>query len=158
MATKHEHDNPILVTGAAGDVGAIGRNLTECPARQAGTRFAPWFGVRTSVPDALRQLGAEVTRGDLTDLCLDAPRHRRLRARLFRHVCVGGLSRSHGQRAAMARHYGVEAFVNMSQMTVTQMSITRRLPARSTSCTGSAEQALVLVGVTGDHSSADSLP
>ena len=29
MTTKHEHDNPILVTGAAGAVGGIGRNLTE---------------------------------------------------------------------------------------------------------------------------------
>jgi nucleoside-diphosphate-sugar epimerase len=29
MTTKHKHDNPILVTGAAGAVGGIGRNLTE---------------------------------------------------------------------------------------------------------------------------------
>jgi hypothetical protein len=28
MTTKHKHDNPILVTGAAGAVGGIGRNLT----------------------------------------------------------------------------------------------------------------------------------
>ena len=29
MTTHHKHDNPILVTGAAGSVGGIGRNLTE---------------------------------------------------------------------------------------------------------------------------------
>jgi nucleoside-diphosphate-sugar epimerase len=29
MTTKHKHDNPILVTGAAGAVGGVGRNLTE---------------------------------------------------------------------------------------------------------------------------------
>jgi len=29
MTTKPKHDNPILVTGAAGAVGGIGRNLTE---------------------------------------------------------------------------------------------------------------------------------
>lgn len=29
MTTKHKHVNPILVTGAAGAVGGIGRNLTE---------------------------------------------------------------------------------------------------------------------------------
>ena len=29
MTTKHKHDNPILVTGGAGAVGSIGRNLTE---------------------------------------------------------------------------------------------------------------------------------
>jgi hypothetical protein len=32
--------------------------------------------------------------------------------------------------AAVTRHYGVEAFVNMSQMTVTQMSITGVPPRR----------------------------
>ena len=29
MTAVHEHDNPILVTGAAGAVGGIGRTLTE---------------------------------------------------------------------------------------------------------------------------------
>ena len=29
MTTKHKQDDPILVTGAAGAVGGIGRNLTE---------------------------------------------------------------------------------------------------------------------------------
>jgi uncharacterized protein YbjT (DUF2867 family) len=29
MTTKHKYDNPILVTGAAGAVGGIGRKLTE---------------------------------------------------------------------------------------------------------------------------------
>jgi uncharacterized protein YbjT (DUF2867 family) len=29
MTTKHKQDNPILVTGAAGAVGGIGRSLTE---------------------------------------------------------------------------------------------------------------------------------
>jgi len=29
MTTKHKLDNPILVTGPAGAVGGIGRNLTE---------------------------------------------------------------------------------------------------------------------------------
>jgi nucleoside-diphosphate-sugar epimerase len=29
MTANHEHDNPILVTGAAAAVGGIGRTLTE---------------------------------------------------------------------------------------------------------------------------------
>jgi nucleoside-diphosphate-sugar epimerase len=29
MTTNHKHDSPILVTGAAGAVGGIGRNLSE---------------------------------------------------------------------------------------------------------------------------------
>ena len=42
MTTKHKHDNPILVTGAAGAVGGIGRNLTEfLVARGHKVRAAP---------------------------------------------------------------------------------------------------------------------
>src|SRR5229473_1897846 len=67
MTTKHKHDNPILVTGAAGAVGGIGRNLT-------GFLLARGHKVRALVrrederAEALRRLGAEVVEGDLTDL------------------------------------------------------------------------------------------
>src|ERR1700687_995061 len=67
MTTKHQHDNPILVTGAAGAVGGIGRNLTEF-------LLARGYKVRALVrredarAEALRRLGAEVVQGDLTDL------------------------------------------------------------------------------------------
>jgi len=39
--------------------------------------------------------------------------------------------------AAVAKHYGVKAFINMSQMTLSQMSVTERPLARNISCTGS---------------------
>ena len=45
MTANHKHDNPILVTGAAGAVGGIGPNLTEFLLAR-GTGCAPWFGVR----------------------------------------------------------------------------------------------------------------
>src|SRR4051794_1954893 len=67
MTTKTKHDHPILVTGAAGAVGGIGRNLTE-------SLLAKGHKVRALVrrederAEALRQLGAEVVEGDLTDL------------------------------------------------------------------------------------------
>ena len=67
MTTKHKHDNPILVTGAAGAVGGIGRNLTEF-------LLAKGYKVRALVrrederAEALRRLGAQVVQGDLTDL------------------------------------------------------------------------------------------
>ncbi|TIV90578.1 MAG: NAD-dependent epimerase/dehydratase family protein, partial [Mesorhizobium sp.] len=57
----------ILVTGAAGDIGAIGRHLT-------GMLLAKGHKVRALVrrederAEGLRQLGAEVVQGDLTDL------------------------------------------------------------------------------------------
>jgi uncharacterized protein YbjT (DUF2867 family) len=63
MTTKHKHDNPILVTGGAGAVGSIGRNLTEfLLARGHKARALVRRG------EALRRLGAEVVEGDLTDL------------------------------------------------------------------------------------------
>ena len=49
MTTKHKYDNPILVTGAAGAVGGIGRNLTEF-LLASGHKVRAWFGVRTSGP------------------------------------------------------------------------------------------------------------
>jgi len=64
---KSTHDSPILVTGAAGAIGAIGRNL-------AAMLLAKGHNVRALVrrederADALRRLGAEVVQGDLTDL------------------------------------------------------------------------------------------
>ena len=73
--------------------------------------------------EALRRLGAEVVVGDLTDL---ASMHRAIKG--CRRIYFG-MSTSAAyleatvNTAAVARHYGVEAFVNMSQMTVSQMNI-----------------------------------
>jgi len=67
MSAKHKHDNPVLVTGAAGAVGGIGRNLSEF-------LLARGYKVRAMVrrederAEVLRRLGAEVVQGDLTDL------------------------------------------------------------------------------------------
>jgi uncharacterized protein YbjT (DUF2867 family) len=122
MTTTH-HDNPILVTGAAGAVGSIGRNLTE-------NLLARGHKVRALVrreddrAEALRRLGAEVVKGDLTDL---ASMHRAIEGcrRLYFGMSVSpAYLEATINTAAVARHHGVEAFVNMSQMTVSQMSIT----------------------------------
>lgn len=49
--------------------------------------------------------------------------------------------------AAEARHHGVEAFVNMSQMTVTQMSITETTPSPQHKLHWLGEQALAWSGL-----------
>ena len=49
--------------------------------------------------------------------------------------------------AAVARHHGVEAFVNMSQMTVTQMSITETTDSPQHKLHWLAEQALAWSGL-----------
>ncbi|HLZ66495.1 MAG TPA: NAD(P)H-binding protein [Aliidongia sp.] len=144
--TKSTHDRPILVTGAAGAVGSIGRNLT-------GMLLAKGHKVRALVrrederADALRQLGAEVVQGDLTDL---ASMHRAIEgcARVYFGMSVSAnYLEATVNMAAVARHHGVEAFVNMSQMTVTQMSITETTDSPQHKLHWLAEQALDWSGV-----------
>jgi uncharacterized protein YbjT (DUF2867 family) len=67
MRTKHKHDNPILVTGAAGAVGGIGPNLTQFLLAM-GHKVRALVRREDERAEALRGLGAEVVEGDLTDL------------------------------------------------------------------------------------------
>src|SRR4029077_12215622 len=67
MTTKHEHDNPILVTGAAGAVGGVGRSLSEFLLAR-GHKVRALVRREDERAEALRRLGAEVVEGDLTDL------------------------------------------------------------------------------------------
>jgi hypothetical protein len=67
MTTKNKHDNPILVTGAAGAVGGIGRNLTEFLLAM-GHKVRALVRREDERAEAPRRLGAEVVEGDLTDL------------------------------------------------------------------------------------------
>src|SRR6266513_3609076 len=124
MTTKHKHDNPILVTGAAGAVGGVGRNLTEF-LLERGHKVRALVRREDERAEALRRLGADVLVGDLTDL---ASMHRAVEGcrRIYFGMSVSAdYLAATVNTAAVARHHGVEAFVNMSQMTVTQMGIAR---------------------------------
>jgi NAD(P)H dehydrogenase (quinone) len=116
--------SPILVAGAAGRVGGVGRMVVETLRR----RDLP---VRALVrrederADALRALGAEVVVGDLTR-AEDVVRALAGCRRMFFGM---SLSTSYLEAtvsaAAAARQGGaLEVFVNISQMTVSQMSLT----------------------------------
>ena len=146
MTTKHKHDNPILVTGAAGAVGGIGRNL-------AGFLLARGYKVRAMVrrederAESLRRIGAEVVVGDLTDL---ASMHRAIEG--CRRIYFGMSTsltylEATVNTAAVARHYGIEAFVNMSQMTVSQMSINETTESPQHKLHWLSEQALSWSGL-----------
>ncbi|WMT73524.1 SDR family NAD(P)-dependent oxidoreductase [Bradyrhizobium sp. Ash2021] len=143
---KHTQNTPILVTGAAGAVGAIGRNVSEM-------LLAKGHKVRTMVrkederAEGLRRLGAEVVQGDLTDL---ASMHRAVEgcARIYFGMSVSAdYLAATVNTAAVARNHGVEAFVNMSQMTVTQMSITESTNSPQHKLHWLAEQALSWSGL-----------
>jgi uncharacterized protein YbjT (DUF2867 family) len=146
MTTPSSLAGPILVTGAAGAVGSIGRNLTEM-------LLAKGYKVRALVrrederAEALRRLGAEVMQGDLTDL---AAMHRAIEgcARVYFGMSVSPeYLAATVNTAAVARHHGVEVFVNMSQMTVTQMSITESTDSPQHKLHWLAEQALSWSGL-----------
>src|SRR5258705_503288 len=146
MTTKHKHDNPILVTGAAGVVGGIGRILTESLLAR-GHRVRAWVRREDKRAEALRRLGAEVVEGDLTDL---ASMHRAIEGcgRIYFGMSVSAAYlEATINTAAVARHHGVEAFVNMSQMTVTQMSITDSTDSPQHKLHWLAEQALSWSGL-----------
>jgi len=146
MTMKFTQDSPILVTGAAGDIGAIGRYLTTM-------LLAKGHNVRALVrrederAEGLRQLGAEVVQGDLTDLDSMHRAIAQVRCIYFGMSVSPAYLEATINTAAVARHYGVEAFVNMSQMTVTQMSITETTDSPQHKLHWLAEQALAWSGL-----------
>jgi uncharacterized protein YbjT (DUF2867 family) len=108
---------PILVTGAAGRVGAVGRTVTTLLLQQ-GKAVRAMVRKEDERAQALRDMGAEVVVGDLLDL------------EAMHRVIAGcetmyfGMSVSDTylaatvNAAAVAKHHGVQAFINMSQMTL----------------------------------------
>jgi uncharacterized protein YbjT (DUF2867 family) len=146
MTRKHNYDSPILVTGAAGAVGGIGRNLTEFLLAR-GQKVRALVRREDERAEALRRVGAEVVEGDLTDL---ASMHRAIEGcrRIYFGMSVSAAYlEATVNTAAVARHHGVEAFVNMSQMTVSQMSITETTDSPQHKLHWLAEQALSWSGL-----------
>ena len=137
---------PILVTGAAGQLGAVGRTVT-------GLLLERGLPVRAMVrreddrSAALRRAGAEIAIGDLLEP-----------ADVYRIVSgcrriYFGMSLSTGYleatviMAAVARELRVEVLVNMSQMTVSQMSIQDMTPSPQQRQHWPSEQALTWSGL-----------
>ncbi len=146
MTAKSLHESPILVTGAAGAVGSIGRNLTQMLLAK-GHKVRALVRREDERAEALRQSGAEVMQGDLTDL---TSMHRAIEGcqRIYFGMSVSAdYLTATVNTAAMARHHGVEAFVNISQMTVTQMSITESTDSPQHKLHWLAEQALSWSGL-----------
>jgi NAD(P)H dehydrogenase (quinone) len=116
---------PILVTGAAGRVGAVGRTVVELILRR-GLPVRALVRRDDERAAALRAIGAEVVVGDLTRVedvrqALDGIR------RLYFALSVSAdYLQATVTAAALARdRCNLEVFLNMSQLTVSQMSATR---------------------------------
>src|SRR5215471_13632268 len=115
--------NLILVTGAAGRVGGIGRTVTELLLKQ-GKAVRAMVRNEDERAQALRDMGAEVVVGDLLDL---DSMHRAIdgcETMYFGMSVSDAYLAATVNAAAVAKHHGVKAFINMSQMTLSQMSIT----------------------------------
>lgn len=146
MAAGTTKGRPILVTGAAGDIGAIGPKLTTM-LLEKGHRVRALVRREDERADALRRLGADVVVGDLTEL---DSMHRALEgvSRLYFGMSVSAAYlEATVNTAALARKHGVEAFVNMSQMTVTQMSVTKSTDSPQHKLHWLGEQALAWSGL-----------
>ena len=140
----------ILVTGAAGRVGGIGPTLTELLLEQ-GRAVRALVRSEDDRSRSLSDRGAEVVVGDLLDL---ESMHRAIAG------CESiyfGMSISDAYLAAtvtvaaVAKHHGVKAFVNMSQMTLSQMSITETTASPQHKLHWLAEQALDWSGLPVVH-------
>ncbi|HKQ72417.1 MAG TPA: NAD(P)H-binding protein [Blastocatellia bacterium] len=116
--------SPILVTGAAGRVGGVGRMVVEA-LRQRDLPVRALVRRKDERADALRALGAEVAVGDLTRP-EDVARALAGCQRVYFGMSVSAqYLEATVTAAAVARERDdLEAFVNISQMTVSQMSLT----------------------------------
>jgi uncharacterized protein YbjT (DUF2867 family) len=139
-------DGPILVTGAAGQLGAVGRTVT-------GLLLDRGLPVRAMVrrendrTAALRVAGAEVVVGDLLEPA-DVYRVVRGCRRVYFGMSVSaGYLEATVIMAAVALEVGVNALVNMSQMTVSQMSIQNNTPSPQQRQHWLSEQALAWSGL-----------
>ena len=149
-SSSRSHDKPILVTGAAGAVGGIGGTVTRMLLAE-GYRVRAMVRRQDERAEALAALGAEVVVADLLDL-------------KSTHTAIEGCERVYFgmsvspsyleatvNAAAVARHHDVKAFVNMSQMTVSQMSITETTSSPQHKLHWLAEQALNWSGLPVVH-------
>jgi len=142
MSTVH----PILVTGAAGRIGGVAAPWSRpCAARPAGQRA--WSAARTNGPPPC---GRPAPRSP--SATSPAPRTSRVPWKgaggvLLRHG-VSAPTWRHRHRPAVARaRGGPGSVVNMSQMTVSEMSLTETTDSPQHRQHGFAEQALNWFGV-----------
>jgi NAD(P)H dehydrogenase (quinone) len=137
---------PILVTGAAGKLGAVGRTVT-------GLLLERGLPVRAMVrreddrAAALRGAGAEVVVGDLLEPA-DVYRVVSGCRRLYFGMSISArYLEATVTMATVAREVGVNALVNMSQMTVSQMSIQNTTPSPQQRQQWLSEQVLAWSGL-----------
>jgi uncharacterized protein YbjT (DUF2867 family) len=143
-------ETPILVTGAAGRVGAIGRTVTETLLQQ-GKAVRAMVRSEDERAQALRNLGADIVVGDLLDLDSMHKAIAGCEKMYFGMSVSDSYLAATVNVAAVAKHHGVKAFINMSQMTLAEMSITETTSSPQHKLQWLAEQALNWSGLPVVH-------
>ncbi|MDR3083542.1 MAG: NAD(P)H-binding protein [Streptomyces sp.] len=116
-------EHPILVTGAAGSVGAVGRTVVGL-LRRSGLPVRAFVHREDERAEALRAIGAEVFVGDLTRASDVGNAMADCRRVYFGMGVSAQYLEATVTAAVVARDHGhLEAFVDMSQMTVARMSV-----------------------------------
>jgi NAD(P)H dehydrogenase (quinone) len=135
-------DSPILVTGAAGRVGGVGREVVQ-RLRKRGLPVRALVHREDERAARLREAGAQVMVGDLT-VPGDVARAMQGCRRLYFGMSVSApyLEATIIAAAVARERSDIEAFVNISQMTVSQMSLTNMTESRQQRQHWLAEQAL----------------
>jgi NAD(P)H dehydrogenase (quinone) len=142
---------PILVTGAAGRLGAVGRTVVEI-LRHRDLPVRALVRREDGRSDALRAIGAEIVVGDLTR-ARDIARALEGCQRMYFGMSVSApYLEATVTAAAVARERSdLEVFVNISQMTVSQMSLTEMTDSPQQRQHWLGEQALNWSGVPVVH-------
>ena len=143
-------ESPILVTGAAGRVGAIGRTVTEL-LLQRGKAVRAMVRTEDERAQALRDMGAEVVAGNLLDLESMNTVIAGCETMYFGMSVSAAYLEATVNVAAVAKHYGVKAFINMSQMTLSEMSVTKTTASPQHKLQWLAEEALNWSGLPVVH-------
>ncbi|MDH2424886.1 NmrA family NAD(P)-binding protein [Sphaerisporangium sp. TRM90804] len=140
-------ERPILVTGAAGSVGRVGRSVVGL-LRRDGLPVRALVRREDERAEALRAIGAEVVAGDLARAPDVARALDGCRSMYFGMSVSSSYLEAALTTTAVARRYGgLDAFVAISQMTVSQMDVTSTEESAHQRWHWLAEQALAWSGV-----------
>jgi NAD(P)H dehydrogenase (quinone) len=143
---SNRSSDPILVTGAAGRVGAVGRTVVNL-LLDRGLPVRALVRRDDDRAAALRAAGADVTIGDLLDPADAARAMAGVRRVYFGMAVSADYLEAAVTTATVAREVGVEALVNLSQMTVSEMDVRHTTPSRQQRQHWLAEQSFAWSGL-----------
>jgi uncharacterized protein YbjT (DUF2867 family) len=144
-------ESPILVSGAAGSIGAVGRTIVEI-LRKHNKRVRALVHRLDQRSEALSALGAEVVVADLTNGADVVRALEGCRRMYFGMSASEVYLQSTIIAAAAAREIAdFEVFVNISQMTVSQMTLTKMTESHQQQYHWLGEQTLNWSGVPVVH-------